>query len=72
MNAGVYVYPSVCPRCIVGDHKHCLTNCRREDDPERTEWWNPGAFCICPHGDEENAWQREVRERVESIAKGSS
>jgi hypothetical protein len=54
-------YPTICGPCLSGRHDECL---EAFDVPEPPAIG--GALCVCAHGGEESAFQRGVRERLET------
>lgn len=62
-------FPTICPECLADDHKNCeasfeLERARVEKIAEETgEFIVGGPFCVCGHGEPENAFQKSVRDR---------
>lgn len=67
-------YPTVCDECLAGDHAHCgmsklkpeLARIQEWNKEHEEDWLVGGGFCVCRHGKEEGAWEREVRQAVEA------
>jgi hypothetical protein len=60
-------YPTICETCLKGEHDKCLVSAQAVGKSYGYGGW----FCVCAHGGPENEFQREVRERAESIMKGA-
>lgn len=53
--------PTLCEPCLDGRHRLCINE--QEMLPVDEEICG-GIFCVCGHGEQENKWQKSVREKA--------